>query len=462
VSRHFAGIGILSALLAAMMSGQQAAPAADARPNIVLILADDLRFDALSCTGNPVLRTPNIDRLAARGTIFTNSFCTTSICPVSRASIITGQYERRHKIADFKTPLTKEQFDRTFPALLRKHGYRTGFIGKWGLGDPLPTADYDYFRGFPGQGDYFPKGMAGVPGKHLTAKQAAQAVEFLQGCSAAAPFLLQISTKAPHVQDDALKRPFPPDPKHESLFLDVTIPKPKTATEADFRALPNFLQISEARARWQTRFSNEDLYQRTVKDYYRLIVGVDELVGTVLDKLAEQNLARNTVVLFTSDNGFYLGDRGLAGKWFMHEESIRVPLLIGDLRAPAPPSAAHRSELVLNIDLAPTILDLAHVTAPSEMQGRSLVPLIDGKSVAWRDHFFYEHRFRHPKIPITEGVRTTRWKYVRYTSVQPIYEELFDLEHDPLERHNLASDPTARAELDTLRAEWRRLAQTLQ
>jgi arylsulfatase A-like enzyme len=459
--RTLAGFRIVAALAAAVIFCQRPA-AADVPPNVILILADDLRFDSLGCMGNPVLRTPSIDRLAARGTTFTNSFCTTAICPVSRTSIITGQYERRHKIADFKTPLTKEQFARTFPALLRQHGYRTGFIGKWGLGDPLPATQYDFFRGFSGQGDYFPKGKAGAPGEHLTAKQAAQAVEFLEGCSAASPFLLQISTKAPHVQDDAQTRPFPPDPKHESLFLDVTIPKPKTATEADFRALPEFLRTSEARARWQTRFSNAELYQHTVKDYYRLIVGIDELVGTVLRKLDEKQLARNTVVLFTSDNGFYLGDRGLAGKWFMHEESIRVPVVIGDLRRPAPPSAAHRSELVLNIDLAPTILELAHVAAPPEMQGRSLVPLIEGKSVAWRDHFFYEHRFRHPKIPITEGVRTTRWKYVRYTSVQPVYEELFDLEHDPLERHNLASDPADQGELGTLRAEWQRLAQSLQ
>ncbi len=431
-------------------------------PNIVLILADDLRFDALGCTGNPVLHTPNIDRLAARGTVFTNSFCTTAICPISRASIITGQYERRHKIADFKTPLTQQQLAHTFPVLLHQHGYRTGFIGKWGLGDPLPAEQYDFFRGFSGQGDYFPRGKVGVAGEHLTAKQAGQAVEFLEGCSAASPFLLQISTKAPHVQDDRLARPFPPDPKDESLFLDVTVPKPKTATEADFRALPEFLQTSEARVRWQTRFSNEELFQRNVKDYYRLIVGVDELVGAVLRKLDEKNLAQNTVVLFTSDNGFYLADRGLAGKWFMHEESIRVPLVISDLRRPPPPSAAHRSELVLNIDLAPTILDLAHVQVPPEMQGRSLVPLIEGKSIPWRDRFFYEHRFRHPKIPMSEGVRTTRWKYVRYTSVRPIHEELFDLEKDPLERHNLAADPAAKPQLDDLRSEWRRLAQTLQ
>jgi arylsulfatase A-like enzyme len=391
----------------------------------------------LGFAGNKVIRTPNIDRLAARGTVFTNSFCTTAICPVSRASILTGQYERRHKIADFSTPLTKQQLARTFPILLRQRGFRTGFIGKWGLDDPLPAEQYDFWRRFPGQGDYFPKGKVGVAGEHLTAKQAAQAVEFLNGCSAASPFLLQISTKAPHVQDDKLKRPFPPDPKTESLFLDVTIPKPPTATEADFRVLPSFLQTSEARVRWEKRFSTDDLYQQTVKDYYRLVVGIDDLVGTVLHTLEARQLAAKTVVIFTSDNGFYLGDRGLASKWFMHEESMRVPLVISDLRRSWPPAAKERSELVLNIDLAPTILDLAHVAAPSEMQGRSLVPLIEGKNVNWRDDFFYEHRFRHPKIPMSEGVRTTRWKYVRYTSVRPVYEELFDLEHDPLERITL-------------------------
>jgi arylsulfatase A-like enzyme len=437
------------------------APAAEKPPNIVLILADDLRYDALGCTGNRILPTPNIDRLAARGTVFTNSFCTTAICPVSRASIITGQYERRHKIADFNTPLSKKALDHTFPFLLRGHGYRTGFVGKWGLGDPLPADQYDFFRGFSGQGSYFPPGKFGVPGEHLTAKQAVQAVEFLDGCSERQPFLLQISTKAPHAQDDNIKRPFPPDPKAESLFEQVTIPKPPTAREADFQLLPPFLQTSEARARWTTRFSNDELYQRTVKDYYRLIVGVDELVGTVMEKLEDKHLAENTVLLFTSDNGFYLGDRGLAGKWFMHEESMRVPLVISDLRQHSS-APAHRSELVLNIDLAPTILDLAHVAAPPEMQGRSLVRLMEGEPIPWRSEFFYEHRFRHPKIPMSEGIRTKRWKYVRYTSVKPVYEELFDLENDPLERHNLVNDAQAKHELDTLRDEWRHSAKALE
>jgi arylsulfatase A-like enzyme len=463
--RILANVRVVALLILAIVLIQRQA-VADNPSNIVQILTDDLRFDTLGFAGNKVIRTPNIDRLAARGTVFTNSFCTTSICPVSRASILTGQYERRHKIADFKTPLSKEQLARTFPVLLRRFGYRTGFIGKWGLGDPLPVDQYDFFRGFSGQGDYFPRGKVGVPGAHLTAKQAAQAVEFMESCSVDKPFLLQISTKAPHVQDDNLKRPFPPDPKTESLFLDVAIPKPPTATEADFQVLPSFLQTSEARARWQTRFSNDELYQGTVKDYFRLIAGIDELVGAVVRKLEQKSLT-DTIIIFTSDNGFYLGDRGLAGKWFMHEESMRVPLVICDLNVPT--SGARRSELVLNIDLAPTILDYGNVLANHavpEIQGASLRPLVEGAKVGseipWRDHFFYEHRFKHPKIPTSEGIRTTNWKYVRYTSISPVYEQLFDLEHDPLERHNLAGDPAAKDHLDGLRAEWKRMAQTLQ
>jgi arylsulfatase A-like enzyme len=472
VNKHPRIVTLVAVLtLAASVSIAQAdQPAADRQrprglPNVILILADDLRFDALGCMGNTMVVTPHIDALAARGAIFSNSFCTTSICPISRASILTGQYERRHKIADFNTPLSKRQFDRTFPALLRRHGYRIGFIGKWGLGDPLPEHEYDFFRGFSGQGSYFPPDKFGFPGEHLTAKQAVEAVQFLQGGRPDVPFLLQISLKAPHVQDDNQSRPFPPDPKFESLFRGVTITKPPTANEADFRALPEFLRTSEARSRWQTRFSTEALYQSTVKDYYRLISGIDELVGAVTSTLRQIRAARNTVILFTSDNGFYLGDRGLAGKWFMHEESIRVPLIICDLRRPPSGNVRRRgvpefriAEMALNIDLAPTILDFAHVDVPEEMQGKSLVPLLERKQVPWRDRFLYEHPFRHPKIPTTEGVRTTRWKYMRYTSVDPPVEQLFDLQKDPLEEHDLAHDPAAAKTLDEMRSEWHRLA----
>ena len=423
------------------------------RPNIIFILTDDQRWDALGCMGNKIIRTPNIDKLAAQGTLFINMFCTTSICATSRASFMTGQYERRHKIDNFRTPLTKDQFAKTFPALLRKHGYRTGMVGKWGLGGPLPKDEYDEFKGFSGQGRYYAKGRQGK-GEHLTHKVGKQVLEFLDGCSADRPFLLQYYTKAAHCQDGD-PWPFQPDRRYNRLFAAVDIPAPQTATEAHFKALPAFLRKSEARRRWYIRFANPELYQKSVKDYYRLVAGVDDVVGKIVAKLHAKNLADNTVIIYTSDNGFYLGEHGLAGKWYMHEESIRLPLVVYDPRLPKAHKGTKRSEMVLSIDIAPTILELAGVKIPVEAQGQSLVPLMNGEKVQWRQDFLYEHRFRHARIPMSEGVRAQRWKYVRYTSVEPVREELYDLKNDRYEERNLAGLKQYAGKLAEMRSRWK-------
>jgi len=431
------------------------------RPNIIFMLTDDQRFDALGCMGNDIIRTPHIDRLAAEGTLFTSMFCTTSICATSRATFLTGQWERRHGIDGFRQPLSREQWRNSFPALLQKHGYRTAMIGKWGLGGKLPADDYDYFKGYSGQGRYYPKGKSKQPGEHLTHKLGEQVLEFLETCKSGEPFLLQVYTKAAHCQDGD-PWPFQSDPRYDRLFTEQTIPLPPTATEKHFKSLPHFLQNSEARKRWQIRFANPELYQKSVKDYYRLIAGIDDVVGNIVAKLREKNLAENTVIIFTSDNGFYLGDRGLAGKWFMHEESIRLPLIIYDPRFPKQRPGKNISEMVLNVDIAPTIAELAGVDIPSAMQGRSLVPLMQGKKVEWRNEFLYEHRFTHARIPKNEGVRTRRWKYTRYTSIEPVYEELYDLKTDPLEEHNLAEDKKYAKQFRKMRSLWQKLSKKLQ
>lgn len=434
-----------------------AARADDRPPNIVLVLTDDQRFDTLGCMGNAIIRTPHIDRLAAGGTVFENMFCTTSICAINRACLITGQYERRHGIDDFGTPLTDEQFEQTFAGRLRAAGYRTGIVGKWGLGGPLPTDKYDFCTAYSGQGRYYPQGQPPRAGTHLTERLGNEALEFLESCTADQPFLLQVYTKAAHCQDGDPWQ-FQPDVKYNDLYADVEIPLPPTATEQHFRALPGFLQESEARNRWRVRFADAEMYQKTVKDYYRLITGVDDLVGRVVAQLRERGFDENTVVIFTSDNGFYLGEHGLAGKWFMHEESIRLPLVIYDPRAAGPRRGQRLEDMALTIDLAPTICELAGVDVPSVMQGRSLRPLLNGQPVTWRKDFLYEHRFAHARIPQTEGVRTERWKYVRYTSVTPVYEELFDLAADPHEERNLAGDAQHQEQLAALRERVRELA----
>ena len=432
-----------------------AACGADRPPNILFILTDDQRFDTLGCTGNPVIKTPHIDRLAADGVVFDSMFCTTSICAISRASFMLGQYERRHKIDSFRKPYSPEQLANSFPMLLRQRGYRIGLIGKWGIGGELPVDQYDYWRGYAGQGNYFAKGEQGT-GKHLTDTMGEQALEFLEGCKPDQPWMLQLYTKAAHCQDGD-PWPFQPAPRYNEHYADVTIPLPPTADEAHFALLPPFVQTSEARTRWHVRFENPVLAQKSLRDYYRLITHVDDWVGTLTETLKGKGFADNTVIIYTSDNGFYLADRGLAGKWFMHEESIRLPLVVYDPRLPKTQRGTRRDEIVLNIDVAPTILQLAGMTAPEVMQGKSLVPMLQGEKVPWRDEFLYEHRINIKTIPKSEGVRTTRWKYVRYTESEPLVEQLFDLEHDPREEHDLAGEAGHAEQLEVMREKWREL-----
>ena len=433
---------------------------ADDRPNILFVLTDDQRFDSLGCMGNEIVQTPHIDALAADGVVFDNMFCTTSICAISRASFMLGQYERRHRIDSFRKPYSPEQLANSFPLLLRQSGYRTGIIGKWGIGGEQPKDAYDYWRGYPGQGRYFEK-ETGTDGPHMTDRLGQQALEFLEGCSGDQPWMLQLYTKAAHCQDGD-PWPFQPATRYNALYEGITIPLPQTATEHHFAALPEFLRTSEARTRWHIRFDGDALFQKSVKDYYRLLTGVDDWVGRLVETIEKQGMAENTVIIYTSDNGFYLGDRGLAGKWYMHEESIRLPLVIHDPRLPRERRGTRRDEMVLNIDVAPTILDLAGVDIPEVMQGKSLAPLIAGDRPDWRDAFLYEHRIAIKTIPKSEGVRTTRWKYVRYTEVEPVVEELYDLESDPLEERNLAPDPASAEQLALMRDKWRTLAEELE
>jgi arylsulfatase A-like enzyme len=427
-------------------------------PSFLFILTDDQRFDSLGCMGNPVIRTPHIDRIASDGVVFDNAFVTTSICAISRASFMLGQYERRHRIDTFRAPYSPEQLAASFPLLLRANGYRTGLIGKWGIGGPLPEDAYDYWRGYAGQGSYFPPGEQGV-GKHLTDTMGEQALEFLDGCSPDRPFLLQLYTKAAHCQDND-PWPFQPAPRYNALYEDITIPPPPTATDAHFAALPELLQTSEGRTRWLVRHRTPELNQKSLKDYYRLISQLDDWVGAIVRKLHERGLADNTIIVYSADNGMFLGDRGLADKWFMYEESIRVPLIVHDPRLAPDQRGRRRKELALNIDVAPTILDLAGVRIPAAMQGESLVPLLRGETVPWRDEFLYEHRISIKTIPKSEGVRTTRWKYVRYTESDPLVEELYDLQTDPLEERNLANTPQHAERLESMRAKWEELCRS--
>ncbi|MCW5976977.1 MAG: sulfatase [Bryobacteraceae bacterium] len=436
-----------AAALGAGVGRSQPAPG----QNIIFLLTDDQRWDSLGCMGNPIVKTPHIDEMAASGVTFTNHFVTTSICMTSRASIFTGLYARTHRINDFETAFTERQYAAIYPAALRQAGYRTGFIGKWGVGNQMPARRFDFFQGFPGQGHYFPRRPD--TSVHLTALMGDQAIEFLAGCSPKQPFCLSISFKAPHIQDED-PRQFLHSEATAGLYKDVEIPLPKTADPRYISLLPLEIQRSEARRRWAIEFGTPALYRQSVKGYYRLITEVDTVVGRIREQLRRIKADDNTVVVFTSDNGFYLGEHGLSGKWFMHEESIRAPLVIYDPRLPRSLQGQRRTPMSLNIDLAPTILGYAGIGG-IPMQGRNLRPVIEGRTAPWRLDWFYEHNFSHAWIPRSEGVRTETWKYARYLDTEPLFEELYDLAADPLEERNLVGDPAFRAKADELRGRWR-------
>jgi len=454
---------VLRLLAASLLGTSCGVLAADAppRPNLVFLLVDDLRWNALGFMGDRIVQTPNLDRLAAHGTVFDNCFVTTSICSVSRASILTGQWMRRHGIVDFAAGLNGAAWENTYPAQLRRAGYRTGFIGKYGVGNDRETAakaaEFDSWRGLSGQAGAFIE--ANDPTRtHKTARFGNEALEFLAGCEAGKPFCLSLSFNAVHARDGK-PREFEPDPRDEARYADVTIPLPALATDEAFRRLPESVQKSEGRRRWNMRFDTPKKAQGILRDYYRLITGVDREVGRIVAELEKRGFAGNTVIIFTSDNGFALGDRGMGDKWFMYEEDIRVPGFIYD---PRQPRGQRVGALALNVDFAPTMLEFAGVPLPPTMQGRSLVPLLRGPVPAdWRTAFFYEHHSVASRIPKSEGIRTERWKYLRWIAEQPVKEELYDLSADPLEERSLAADPAHAAILSELRGQWQRASEEL-
>jgi arylsulfatase A-like enzyme len=281
-------------------------------------------------------------------------------------------------------------------------------------------------------------------------------VDFLRKRPRGRPFCLSLSFWAPHADDDSAQQYFWPE-SCDSLYRDTTIPPPPNSDPDFFAALPGFLKASLNRRRWFWRFDTPEKYQAMVKGYFRMISGIDGVMGRIREELDRQGAAGDTVIMFTSDNGYFLGERGFAGKWLMYEPSIRVPLIVHDPRVPAVRRGVRAAEAALNIDLAPTLLDLAAVPVPARMQGRSLVPWIRGRGGTGRAEVFCEHLWDHPEIPQSEGLRSGGWKYIRYLK-HPEYEELYDLTADPNESRNLAADRDRSPVLERMRRRCREMA----
>ncbi len=410
-------------------------------PNIIFILTDDQRWDAMGCMGNPDIQTPEMDKLASEGVKFTNAFVTTPICAVSRASILSGQYARRHGIVGFSTHFSDSAYQNTYPMQLKEVGYRIGFIGKYGVGQAkdFPKEKYDYWGCFPGQGKYWHTDSLGNK-VHLTKILGDRALEFLKNSPDDKPFCLSLSFKAPHCQDsDPLQFLF--DSTYVGLYADKIFPYPETGDSAYWNSFPEFFRTNnEARLRWHIRFDTPEKYQRSLKGYYRLIYGVDVQIKRIRELLKETGQDENTIIMLMGDNGFYLGEHGMAGKWYVHEESIRVPLIIYDPRVSDNEKGLTNNEMVLNIDVAPTILNYAGVPVPKVMQGKNIRDIMYRENSSWRNDFLFEHPFKYKTLPRSEGVVTKDWKYVRFIDRRPGYEWMYHTGTDPKEKHNLAED----------------------
>ena len=438
------------------------------RPNILFVMTDDQTFEQMSCAGHPILKTPNMDRLANEGVRFANAFCTNSICAPGRATVLTGCYSHVHGIrgnsekADAVETLSPKLS--TFPKLLQQAGYRTGLMGKWHIRQE--PAGFDEWKALPGQGVYFDpdfsvNGQTQNHSGYTTDITTDFALDFLRKGDPAKPFCLVYQHKAPH-------RPFTPAPRHAKMFDDIEWPYPETynddyatrriaeeakdmrfeiSLEGDYDDIPKGLSPEQKR-NW--------IFQRFVKDHYRAVYGVDENLGQVLEYLDATGLAEDTLIIYTTDNGYFLGEHGWYDKRFMYEPSLRIPFLVRYPRLPIAGKVEER--FAMNVDIAPTILDFAGIDIPEQMQGRSLRPLLEGDPPDdWRQSAFYSYyenswAFREMareqmtdpsfqfwtahRVGPNRGVRTDRYKLIEYYT-EGNYWELFDLQEDPNELNNL-------------------------
>ena len=463
------------------------------RPNIIYIMSDDHAAHAIGAYGSRVNKTPNIDRLARGGMVLTNVFATNSICTPSRAVILTGQYSHLNGVTVFN------RFDSsrmTVARLLQAGGYYTAMIGKWHLGsDPV---GFDHWEILPGQGAYFDPifytatAEKTYTGRYVTDVITDLALDFLKNRPRNKPFFLMLHHKAPH-------RPWQPDSAHGARFAGQWVPEPETfwdaydtrtdalhenqqrvasdLTRRDLKLEPPAGLDGAARAAWlnvkpdavttvvegrTVTLTGEALtrwkYQRYMQDYLATVQSVDDSVGRVLDFLDQSGLAKNTIVIYTSDQGFFLGDHGLFDKRFMYEESLRMPFLV---RWPGIIKPGSRGDaMALNVDFAPTFLDAAHLPVPADMQGRSLLPVWRGRTPAdWRTSMYYRY-YHDPGDHNTRahyGVRTRTHKLIYFWKKDQW--ELFDLVNDPLELHNLYGQPGQEKLTSDLKRELLRLKQ---
>ncbi len=414
------------------------------RPNIVFILGDDHRWDAMSCAGHPWMKTPHLDRLAARGARFQNAFVTTSLCSPSRASILSGQYMHAHGVSDNFSRLPENLA--TFPKLLKQAGYRTGFMGKWHMGDAMlaggedysdvPQGGFDHWIGCKGQGEYRDpwlniNGRRQKVNGYFTDIMTEQALSFLAKPSSD-PFLLYVSHKAVHADFEAADR-------HKGRYAKAPVSTPPSASVRQGKPAWLLKKRDVSRHGLAHLYEGRQTLESLSQGYAETLAALDDSVGAVLDAVDRRGIAENTLFIYMGDNGYLLGEQGLADKRVMHDPSIRVPMLAAwPNRIPA---GATPEAFALNLDVAPTVLESAGLPAPSSAHGRSLLPLFSPQPPAWRDGFVYEY-FWDWEAMHTPGVLGYRTKDYAYMEYQGIWDrnELYDMRVDPDQLRNLIAD----------------------
>jgi arylsulfatase len=376
---------------------------------------------------------------------------------VSRATILSGQYMSRHQITRFGVQLPEKALSETYPAVLRKTGYWTGYVGKYGVGH-IRDNEFDYSVEYEGK-HWLPNGKG--DSIHVTAKNERDALYFLKNRPKEKPFLLSVGFFAPHAEDNHPDQ-YRYQPSSEKYYQNVVIPVPKTATEEALKALPPFIRSeqNEGRNRWHWRFDTPEKYQKYMKAYYRMVTEVDMSIGKIIAELKAQGVYENTLIIVMGDNGYFQSEHQLADKWYPYEESIRVPLIVHDPRLPAIKGNVSNDEFVLNIDIAPAIISSTGAVVPHAVQGSDFSVLyLNKKMPTWRQDFYYEHPVVNNKtfIPSSEALVTHDKKYIYWPDYQ--VEEYFDLIADPTEEHNNISNPK---DQNVIRAMKKRFAELKQ
>jgi N-acetylglucosamine-6-sulfatase len=421
--------------------------AADAtRPNLLFIFTDDQRWDCLSCMGHPFLKTPNIDRLATEGALFNNYFVTLPLCSPSRATLLTGQYAHTHEIVGNGDSNALSHRLITWPALLQKSGYETAYIGKLHMGnDDTPRPGFDRWVGFKGQGVYIDP-MLNVDGKaskhpgYITDLLTDFAVDFINQ-KRDKPFAMILAHKAVH-------QPCVPAERHKGIYQDQPLPH-RPDEKDDLSGKPVLRRNSgDEPAGHPARGVSE----KQIREMLECIASVDEGVGKILAALEKNGQLDNTMIIFSSDNGYFFNEHNLGDKRAAYEESIRDPFLVRYPKLIKPGTKI--DQMVLNVDLAPTMLELAGAPVPKNIQGRSFLPLLKGESSNWRTAALFEYvqEPRYPRIPTWNAVRTADWKYIHYVDL-PDMDELYDLKNDPYEMKNLIADAKAADQLKQLKGQ---------